>query len=229
VLRFPYTHFVAVSGYTAGRLAKIGIKPERTRVIYNGVAVQQPKRDRRQVRQTYGIDEGDFLFLYYGRLGISKGIPQLVEAARQLFPANAALQLAMVVGEQEESTLKHQILVLKQEFPEQLILIDRLDQSALTDLIAASDTVVVPSLSEGFGLAAAEACALGRPLVVSDGGALPEVVWGEVVFFRAGETESLVGAMQRAHQGAFDTLPLRQQFDWQNTIDAYDQLYQESR
>ncbi|MFM7322903.1 MAG: glycosyltransferase, partial [Armatimonadota bacterium] len=43
-------------------------------------------------------------------------------------------------------------------------------------LLAASDVVVVPSRSEGLGLAAIEALAAGRPVVASAVGGLPEVV-----------------------------------------------------
>jgi glycosyltransferase involved in cell wall biosynthesis len=44
------------------------------------------------------------------------------------------------------------------------------------ELLAASDVVAVPSLSEGFGLVAIEGHAAGRPVVAYSVGGLPEVV-----------------------------------------------------
>jgi glycosyltransferase involved in cell wall biosynthesis len=42
--------------------------------------------------------------------------------------------------------------------------------------MSACDAVVVPSLKEGFGLAAIEAMALGRPVVATSVGGLTEIV-----------------------------------------------------
>ena len=48
--------------------------------------------------------------------------------------------------------------------------------NALVAALAASDVVVMPSRSEGLGLAAIEALAAGRPVVAFDVGGLKEVV-----------------------------------------------------
>ena len=55
----------------------------------------------------------------------------------------------------------------------------------LPEQIMASDCVVVPSLSEGFGFSAVEACAMGKPVVVSNVASLPEVVSGQYVLVEA--------------------------------------------
>lgn len=44
------------------------------------------------------------------------------------------------------------------------------------DVLAASDLVVVPSLSEGFGMVILEACALGKPVVATAVGGIPEIL-----------------------------------------------------
>jgi glycosyltransferase involved in cell wall biosynthesis len=51
-----------------------------------------------------------------------------------------------------------------------------LPRSRVFDLIAGADAVVVPSRWEGFGLIAIEAMRMGKPVVASDRGALPEIV-----------------------------------------------------
>ena len=53
----------------------------------------------------------------------------------------------------------------------------------LRALLRAVDCVVVPSLAEGFGFSTIEAAAMGKPVIASDAGSLPEVVSGKHLFF----------------------------------------------
>jgi glycosyltransferase involved in cell wall biosynthesis len=50
-----------------------------------------------------------------------------------------------------------------------------IDMEGLAALMRGADLLCLPSLSEGFGLPVIEAMACGTPVVVSDGGSLPEV------------------------------------------------------
>jgi glycosyltransferase involved in cell wall biosynthesis len=61
----------------------------------------------------------------------------------------------------------------------------------LPGLYANAELFVLPSLDEGFGLPALEAMACGIPVLVSNGGALPEVVGEAAVIFDAGKTDNL--------------------------------------
>jgi glycosyltransferase involved in cell wall biosynthesis len=63
--------------------------------------------------------------------------------------------------------------------------------------LAAAEVVVMPSLSEGLGVAALEGMAMAKPVVATDAGGLPEsVVDGETgVVVPAGEAEALAEAM----------------------------------
>jgi glycosyltransferase involved in cell wall biosynthesis len=51
-----------------------------------------------------------------------------------------------------------------------------LENAQLAAVMAGASAFCLPSLMEGFGLTALEAMACGTPVVVSDRGALPEVV-----------------------------------------------------
>ena len=51
-----------------------------------------------------------------------------------------------------------------------------LPRAALYERMATAHAVVVPSRREGLGLVAVEALALGRPVIASQVGGLPEVV-----------------------------------------------------
>ncbi|MEO8538563.1 MAG: glycosyltransferase family 1 protein [bacterium] len=86
------------------------------------------------------------------------------------------------------------------ELAQRLGVWDRIEQNVdvpeerLIQLYQSATVLAQPSLTEGFGMPVAEAMAAGLPVVVSDGGSLPEVVEtaGRVVPFRnhhAGEPD----------------------------------------
>ncbi|MEO1730292.1 MAG: glycosyltransferase family 4 protein [Pseudomonadota bacterium] len=70
-----------------------------------------------------------------------------------------------------------------------------LTREELADEFRKATVAVTPSLYEGFGLPAAEAMSCGTPVIVTDGGALPEVVSDAGVIVPKGEPEPLRLAM----------------------------------
>ena len=56
------------------------------------------------------------------------------------------------------------------------------EKDQLRRLIASSDMIVAPSLSEGFGSVHTEAAAMKKPLLTTYVASLPEVVRGNVKF-----------------------------------------------
>ena len=72
------------------------------------------------------------------------------------------------------------------------------DDGELAALYGRAACVVVPSLVEGFGLAAAEAMPAGRPLAVADAGALPEIAAPGTPRFAPSDPRACAAAIQRA-------------------------------
>jgi glycosyltransferase involved in cell wall biosynthesis len=64
------------------------------------------------------------------------------------------------------------------------------EDEALAGLYANAALLVLPSQDEGFGLPALEAMASGTPVIVSDGGALPETVGDAGLIFNLCQSES---------------------------------------
>jgi glycosyltransferase involved in cell wall biosynthesis len=99
------------------------------------------------------------------------------------------------------------------------------------ELYAEAEAAVVPSLYEGFSLPAVEAMASGCALVVSDTGALPEVVGqsGEAALLvRPGEPGQLAAALEvvlsdselRERLGAAGRQRALEHFSWPVTAAA---------
>ncbi len=77
-----------------------------------------------------------------------------------------------------------------------IVAVERPTEAELADLMAGADAYCLPSLSEGFGLTAAEAMAAGAPVVAADRGALPEVV-GDAGLLAAPTPDALAAALER--------------------------------
>jgi glycosyltransferase involved in cell wall biosynthesis len=70
------------------------------------------------------------------------------------------------------------------------------DDETLAGLYARASLFVLPSQDEGFGLPALEAMASGAPVVVSDGGALPEIIGDAGMTFCLSEPYGLKQSMK---------------------------------
>lgn len=174
---------VVPSAFTASEVVAAGIDRERVRVVHHGIdppaeppAGEVPARLRR-----LGV-EAPFL-LAVGTIEPRKGLDVLAEAFSTL--TGVRLVLAGPPGWGEVPGLDRPGLSRLGEVGEE-------DLDALYRGAAA---LVMASRTEGFGLPALEAMARGCPVVVSDGGSLPEVVGDAGVVVPAGDPDTLAGVL----------------------------------
>jgi glycosyltransferase involved in cell wall biosynthesis len=107
-----------------------------------------------------------------------------------------------------------------------------LSRDDMADLFGRATICVTPSLYEGFGLPAAEAMACGAPVVVTDGGALPEVVGDAGVVVPAGDAAALEAAIaallddpvRRRALGEAAAAKARTHFNWDRVAEIYERV-----
>lgn len=183
-------HIIADSRTTqADLMAHFGVPPERISVIYLGASSMcrpLPEGRVREVLRALDLEPGYVLFV--GTWEPRKNIPLLLRAYARLLDRRPAAPPLVLAG--RRGWLYQEIL----EWPHRLRIADRLrwiegpDDQTLAALYNGAAFLVFPSLYEGFGLPALEAMACGTPVVVSDRGALPEVV-GEAGWILPAEDE----------------------------------------
>lgn len=109
---------------------------------------------------------------------------------------------------------------------ERVMYLGYVEDSALPGLYANALFFVMPSLDEGFGLPALEAMACGTPVLVSNGGALPEVVGDAGLVFDLSDPTALSRSMLQCLQDQDLRSSLKEKglarardFSWQKTAE----------
>ncbi|MEW6086139.1 MAG: glycosyltransferase family 1 protein [Chloroflexota bacterium] len=109
---------------------------------------------------------------------------------------------------------------------ERISFLKYVSEDQLPALYANAELFLLPSFDEGFGLPALEAMACGTPVIVSDGGALPEVVGDAGLIFSLDKPDTLVQSIERClsddhlRASLIDKgLARAKIFPWQNTAD----------
>ena len=115
------------------------------------------------------------------------------------------------------------------EYPQQterVRFLGYVDDKTLAGLYANATLFALPSQEEGFGLPALEAMASGTPVVVSDGGALPEVVGEAGMIFCLSDPDGLTDTLKECLGSAGTRSILKEkglaraaEFSWQTTAE----------
>ncbi len=159
---------IVPSRFTASEVSRrLQVPTGKISVCYNGAPDWRPR--------TEWPDHGHILFV--GALAPRKNIGRLLDAYALLLERGGTTCPPLVlagpptartptwINRLEEPPLKNHVRCT-----------GYLDPGALRSLYEDAAVLVLPSLHEGFGLPAVEAMTIGVPVVVSNRGALPEVV-----------------------------------------------------
>lgn len=173
-LRCFADRIIAVSRRLAARLQESGYETGTVIPIHNGVDLRKvrPTRGRLAVRQELGIEPGHPLIGTVGRLSPVKGHADFLRAARLILQGEPATRF-LIVG---DGPLRGELATLAEQL--QIAQACRFvgARCDVYDLVGAMDVFVLPSLDEGIPMALLEAMALGRPVVATAVGGVPEVV-----------------------------------------------------
>jgi glycosyltransferase involved in cell wall biosynthesis len=226
IVSLPFDAYVVHSKYTGGRLGRYA---DRRKINLSYCAIDEElfkprKEGRKRIRRLLGVGNS-FVYAYYGRPGISKGLEYLIEAvpeiARKIKGSKLLLILSRDPIDRYETTVRR---IRELGIGDSVILKDPVPRHELPDYISAADCVVVPSLAEGFGLSAAEGCAMDKPVVASDVASIPEVVSGRHVLVKPRSPEAIAEGVVKVYQGKAKRTP-KKRFGAKERAEGHARLY----
>lgn len=167
---------VATSGYTARLLADdYGVAPARVGVVVPGLGLHAAAMRRRQPR------DGIVRILAVASVTPRKGYEVLADAAAQLLrkrPALPAFRIDCFGSTEREPELagRLRVQIAAAGLEDIILLHGEADDATLVRAYGVADLFVHAAHFEGYGMAVADALAVGLPVVAAAGGAVAELV-----------------------------------------------------
>jgi alpha-1,3-rhamnosyl/mannosyltransferase len=187
----------AVSRFTADDVhERLGVARDRIRVVRHGIDPHAPVAadEIERVRTRYGL--GTSWFVYPAVTWRHKNHLTLVRAFGPVAAADPDVSLVLTgaAAEGEDEVLAE---IGRLGLDARVHRTGRVPRDDVDALIAGSNAVAVPSMFEGFGAPAAEAMALGAPVIASDRTALPEVTGDAAVLLDPLDVGAWTRALRR--------------------------------
>jgi glycosyltransferase involved in cell wall biosynthesis len=225
----------AVSNDLALRVEKLGADPRTLSTVHLGVDTETfaPRDVGPEIRARLGAPTNALLVIAVGRLVEKKGFRYLIEAAGRV----EGIHLA-IIG---DGGLRAPLEAIARSSNASTTFTGNLDQSAVSDAVAAADIVAVPSVwdaagnVDGLPTTLLEALSAGRPVIASAIAGIPEVVTdgGNGLLVPEKDVDSLVRALTKLR----DQPQLRDELgrnarrraltelDWDATARAFEEAY----
>jgi D-inositol-3-phosphate glycosyltransferase len=223
-----FTHYSTISKATeADLLEHIPSLKGKTGMIYHGVETKTPS--------TKPPKQPNFTLSYFGRPGTTKGAHIFIQAlaiANKKLAAGQAdsghdqpIKAQMIMSKKPAAAHKNLLkLIAKLNLEENIQVLPSTTREKLFKILLTSHGIVIPSLTEGFGFSAVEACSLGLPIIASNSGSLPEVVYGKVILAETGNPQDFARAILDLQANKWQEIP-EKIFSWDKAAKSHIQLY----
>jgi len=228
---------IAISRQIEQSLMAGGVSVKNVRTVYSGIDIseRQLTRDGQAIRQMIGLPNRAVLLGTVANLFPRKGYEVMLRALPAILRAVPTVHYA-IVGSDD-----HNYADRLKRLAHELKVADRVHivgfQDPVHPFLAALDLYVHPALMEGFGIAVVEAMAMGKAVVATTTGGLPEVVaQGETgLLVPPGDVESLAATVvslledraRRERMGICGRARAQERFSLDASVAHVEQLYGE--
>ena len=173
-LRSCADRLIAVSHDLARALEADGHRRSAVVPIHNGVDVARVRacRDRREIRRQLGIPADAIVFGTLGRLSPVKDHGTLLRAAQRVIREQRKARF-LIVG---DGPLRDDLVIAASQLGVSRACVIAGARDDIDDVLGAMDVFVLSSLHEGIPMALLEAMAIGKPVVATAVGGVPEIV-----------------------------------------------------
>ena len=197
------TDLVAVSRATRETLVRLrAFDTERNpiRVIHNGIRLPTEPPTRAGLRQNWGLKHGEIALGMMGRIERYKGHEDVLLAVSEMPKELRARIRLIIVGEgaaEEKNRLRS--MAERLDLAGQIVFTGYVDAPA-PSIVSEFDLLVLATKDfEGFGLSAAEAMAVGTPVLATTVGGTTEFMSAETALLVPPESPSDIARALEAH------------------------------
>ena len=233
----PLTDAVEVNSEIGGKaiVSDLGVPSNKVELVRSGLdlAAFSASTKRADIRSELGLNDNHHLVTFIGRLRPVKGVEYGIKAFAVASVQHQNLRIALA-GEGEQ-------LGYLQDLTSQLGISENVTflgvRNDLPDLLAATDSVLMPSLNEGFPRTAIEAMAAGKPVIATRVGGTPEaIIDGETgILVPAKDVEAMAAALSnlvddtelQTRLGTAGRARAQQNYSLANYLSRLDRLYQQ--
>jgi len=227
---------ITVSNATKNYVLSLGAKPEKIRVLHNGVDLVRFKpiaRKREEMRRKLGIPPNSIVPVTVRRLVYKNGIDTLIESANMTVKKNPNI-IFLVVGKGPDMN-SVQMRIRQLGIENNFRLTGFVNDEDLPSYYNTADFFVLPSKSgEGLPLVALEAMACGLSVIATNVGGISEILmedYGKLV--PSNQPELLAEAILDFSNIDFSSrkLELRaimeEKCSWDKNVEALVEIYEE--
>lgn len=178
--RFVYntltTRVIAISEHIRQVLIESGMRPENVTTIHSSVDVEKfsPREKSPAVLQEFGLARQTQVLGMVARIHQNKGYTYLLDAMPSIMRTGIDRKL-LIIGKGSDKLMDR----LKELNIERHVIAPGFRED-VPEVLSVVDVFVLPSLREGLGTAILEAMAMGKPIISTRVGGIPEAVQHEV-------------------------------------------------
>lgn len=167
---------IAISQQIEQSLIAGGVSAKNVRTLYSGIDLseRQLTHDDQAIRQKSGVPNGAVLLGTVANLFPRKGYEVMLRALPAIVHAVPTVHYVIVGSDDHDYADRLKRLAHELKIADRVHIVGF--QDPVQPFLAALDLYVHPALMEGFGIAVVEAMAMGKAVVATTTGGLPEVV-----------------------------------------------------
>ncbi len=204
------TKIVCVSPSVARRSVEDGLNPADKQVVLshgtcNGIDTERFSNvsvnleQKKALKQSLGIKEGDFVIGFAGRLVRDKGIIELVRAYQEIRKEHQNVKL-MLVGMLEIRDALPEDVVKTIKEDKGIISTGYVGYATIEQYYALMDVYVLPSYREGFPTSVLEASSMEIPVITTRvTGCCDSIIDGETGYFVGHDAKELENAIMKLY------------------------------
>ncbi|MCQ2245562.1 MAG: glycosyltransferase family 4 protein [Bacteroidaceae bacterium] len=149
--------------------------------IYNGIDIDRFSKATPCSRNTFGIKDNDFVFVFSGRLTTEKGIKELIMAFVSIAPLFPTFKLLIIGGNfygssQNDDPFIESLKEISEPLSERIIFTGFQSYDKIPGILKMSDVAIIPSVwDDPYPTTVIEAMASKMPIIATISGGIPEM------------------------------------------------------